>query len=116
MEFSNGSELLDPDYSKSVSEVYRDSVEAAIINFPNTDVFTYVRGNEHPSWIPQWNRLMVFLNLFRFGKALPWKPVGETTPIWNISKKLNMISLTGFVVDSISFVEPYSEKNYLVMR
>ena len=99
MEFSNGSELLDPDYSKSVTEVYRDSVEAAIINFQNTDVFTYVTGDEHPSWVPQWNRPMMFRNPFRFGKALPWKPAGETTPIWNIDRRLNVISLTGFVVD-----------------
>lgn len=47
MKFSNESELLDPDYSKSVSEIYRDSVETAIINFQNTDVFTYVTGDEH---------------------------------------------------------------------
>lgn len=110
VEFSNGGELLDPDYSKSVSEVYRDSVEAAIINFENTDVFTYVTGNEQPSWIPQWNRPMLFRNPFRFGKALPWKPAGETPPIWNIDKKLNAISLTGFIADSISFVERYSER------
>ena len=110
MEFSDGSNLLDPDYSKSILDVYRDSVEAAIINFQNTDVFTYVTGNENPSWIPQWNQPMLFRNPFRFGMALPWKPAGETTPIWSIDKKLNIVSLAGFIIDPISFVEPYNEK------
>ena len=110
MELSDGGDLLDPDYSKSTLEVYRDSVEAAIIDFQNTDVFTYITGDENPSWIPRWNQPMLFRNPFRFGRALPWKPAGETTPIWSIDKKLNIVSLTGFVVDLISFVEPYSEK------
>lgn len=110
MELSNGSELLEPDYSKSTLEVYRDSVEAAIIDYQTTDVFTYITGDENPSWIPRWNQSMLFRNPFRFGRALPWKPAGETTPIWSIDKKLNIVSLTGFVVDLINFVEPYSEK------
>lgn len=109
MELSDGDDLLDPDYSKSTLEVYRDSVEAAIIDFQNTDVFTYITGDGNPSWIPRWNQPMMFRNPFRFGRALPWKPAGETTPIWNIDKKLNIVSLTGFVVDLISYVEPYSE-------
>lgn len=109
MEFSNGGELLDPDYNKSSLEVYRDSVEAAILNFQNTDVFTYITGEENPSWIPQWNQPMLFRNPFRFGRALPWKPAGETTPIWNLDKKMNIISLTGFVVDPIHLVHSYTE-------
>ena len=40
MEFIKGAELLDPDYSKSTLEVYRDSVEAVFLNFQNTDVLT----------------------------------------------------------------------------
>ena len=109
MELSHGGDLLDPDYSKSTLEVYRDSVEAAMIDFQNTDVFTYITGDETPSWIPRWNQPMLFRNPFRFGRALPWKPAGETTPIWNIDNQLNIISLTGFTVDRISSVEPYSE-------
>ena len=109
MELSDGGDLFDPDYSKSTLEVYRNSVEAAIIDFQSTDVFTYIRGDEHPSWIPRWNQPMVFRNPFRFGRALPWKPAGGTKPIWNIDKELNIVSLTGFIVDLIRFVEPYSE-------
>lgn len=110
MEFSDRSDLLDPDYNKSTLEVYRDSIEAALIDFQNTDVFTYITGDENPSWIPRWNQPMWFRNPFRFGMALPWKPAGETTPIWSIDKKLNILSLTGFIVDPISFVEPYNER------
>ena len=110
MEFSDGGDLLEPDYSKSTLEVYRDSVEAAIVDYHSTDVFTYISGGESPSWIPQWNRPMLFRNPFRFGSALPRKPAGETTPIWKIDTKLNIISLSGFIVDVISFVESYSEK------
>ena len=92
MEVSDGGDLLDPDYSKSTLEIYRDSVEAAIIGFQNTDVFTYITGDENPSWIPRWNQPMLFRNPFRFGRALPWKPGGETTPIWTIDKELNIVS------------------------
>jgi hypothetical protein len=109
MKFSDGGGLLEPDYSKSTIEVYRDSVEAAFVNFQNTDVLLYLTGNENPSWIPRWDRAMLFRNPFRFGNALPWKPAGETKPIWNIDKKLNVLSLSGFVVDPIKFTEPYNE-------
>lgn len=110
MKCSDGGELLDPDYSKSSLDVYRDSVEAAIINFQNTDVLTYVTGDENPSWIPQWNRPMLFRNPFRFGSALLWRPSGETQPIWNIDKKLNILSLTGFIVGSVNLVHSYNER------
>jgi hypothetical protein len=109
MQFSNGAALLDPDYSKSTVEVYRDSVEAAFVYFQNTDVLLYITGNEDPSWIPYWNRPMLFRNPFRFGRALPWKPAGESKPIWNIDKKLNVLSLSGFVVDPIKYVGSYDE-------
>ncbi|KAL8940285.1 MAG: hypothetical protein Q9216_002897 [Gyalolechia sp. 2 TL-2023] len=109
MELSDGGELLDPDYSKSVLEVYRDSVEAAILNFQNTDIFTYVTGDGNPSWVPQWNRPMLFRNPFRFGRSLPWRPSGGTTAISSIDKELNIISLTGFYVDSVKLFEPYNE-------
>jgi hypothetical protein len=52
---------------------------------------------------------MLFRNPFRFGKALPWKPAGDTKPLWNIDKKLNVLSLSGFVVDPLKFVESYNE-------
>jgi hypothetical protein len=109
MKFDQGAELLKPDYTKSVTEVYRDSVEAALINFNKTDALLYVQGTEDPSWVPRWNLPMLFRNPFRFGKPLPWKPAGETTPIWTMDKKLNILSLSGFVIRPIKFVEPYNE-------
>ena len=109
MKFSNGAELLEPDYSKSTVEVYRDTVEAAFVNFQNTDVLLYLTGNENPSWIPRWDRAMLFRNPFRFGNAVPWKPAGDTKPAWNIDKKLNVLSLSGFVVHPIKSAESYNE-------
>lgn len=53
--FSDVAGLLDPDYSMSTMEVYRDSVEAAFVNFQNTDVLLYLTGTESPSWIPYWD-------------------------------------------------------------
>ena len=110
MEFSDGAGLLSPDYSKAIVDVYRDSVEAALVNFQNTNVLLYITGNENPSWIPHWNQPMLFRNPFRFGKPLPWKPVGDTKPIWNIDKKSNILSLSGFVVGPIKFAESYNER------
>lgn len=109
MEFSIGADLLEPDYSKPTLEVYRDSVEAAILNFQSTDVLTYVTGDLDPSWIPRWNQPMLFRNPFRFGRSLPWRPAGKTTPTWSIDKKFNILNLNGFVVDSIHLVYFYNE-------
>jgi hypothetical protein len=109
MKFDKGAELLKPDYTKSVTEVYRDSVEAALVNFNKTDALLYVQGTEDPSWVPRWDLPMLFRNPFRFGKPLPWKPAGETAPIWTVDKKSNILSLSGFVIRPIEFVEPYNE-------
>ena len=111
MEFSDeaGRRLLKPDYSKSTIDVYRDSVEAAFTNFRNTNVLLYVTGNENPSWIPRWDRAMLFRNPSRFGNVVPWKAAGETKPIWNIDKKSNVLTLSGFVVDTIKHTESYNE-------
>lgn len=42
MEFSIGADLFEPNYSKPTLEVYRDFVEAAILNFQSTNVLIYV--------------------------------------------------------------------------
>lgn len=109
IKISNRAELLHPDYSKTVLEVYRDSVEAALLDFQNTDIFTYVTGHATPSWIPRWDEPMLFRNPFRFGRALPWKPAGKTTPRWSIDKGSNVLSMTGYFVDSIKIVDSYNE-------
>lgn len=109
MQIDKGAELLKPDYSKTVAEVYRDSVEAALVNFENTDVLLYVQGIENPSWVPRWDIPMLFRNPFRFGKPLPWRPAGDTQPTWNIDKESSILSLSGFVVGPIKFVQPYNE-------
>jgi hypothetical protein len=109
MDLGKGAELLEPDYSKSVAEVYRDSVEAALVNFDKTDVLLYIQGTENPSWVPRWDIPMLFRNPFRFGKPLPWRPAGETSPIWNIDKELDILSLSGFIIGPIKSVEPYNE-------
>ena len=90
-------------------EVYRDSVEAAFLNFQNTDVLTYVVGDQDPSWIPQWNQPMLYRNPFRSGRSLPWKPAGKTTPVCSIDKNINVLTLSGFVVDPIHFFGSYNE-------
>ncbi|KAL1797950.1 hypothetical protein ACET3X_004556 [Alternaria dauci] len=66
MKLPKDGHMLDPDYSKSTLEVYRDSVEAALVNFEKADVLLYVTGKEDPSWIPLWNIPMLFRNPFRF--------------------------------------------------
>ncbi|KAL3425519.1 heterokaryon incompatibility protein [Phlyctema vagabunda] len=109
MEFKRGSELLEPDYTKSVAEVYRDVVEAALINFQTTDVLLYLNGTEHPSWVPRWEVSMLFRNPFRFGKPLPWRPAGERVPTWAIDKDSDALTISGFIPSSIKFVETYNE-------
>lgn len=110
MKFSDETRHLKPDYSKSITEVYRDSVEAAFIDYQNADVLCYLTGYENPSWIPRWDQPMLFRNPFRFGNVPPWKPAGETKPIWAIDKSLNTLYLTGFDVDTIQFSEPYNQR------
>jgi Heterokaryon incompatibility protein (HET) len=109
MRSAEGGWLLDPDYSKSTLQVYRDSVEAAFIDYKTTDALLYVSGVEDPSWVPRWDQPMLFRNPFRFSKPVPWKPAGESPPVWRIDKDANVLSMSGFVHDSIEFVEPYHE-------
>jgi len=101
--------LLEPDYGKSTADVYRDSVEAAFTNFEDTNVLLYVTGDGKPSWIPRWDTPMLFRNPFRFGKALPWRPSGDAQPSWSIDKELNVLSLSGILIDRVAFAEPYNE-------
>ena len=110
MKLSEGGELLNPDYNKSTAEVYRDSVEAALVDFKNIDVLLYVTGSQNPSWIPRWDQPMLFRNPFRFGKAVPWKPSGESKAVWSIDKKMNTLSLSGILIDSVRLVESYNER------
>lgn len=112
MELSKDETLLNPDYSKSTLEVYRDAVEAALVNFKKADVLLYVTGTENPSWIPRWDIPMLFRNPFRFGKPMPWKPAGDTEPIWSIDKSANVLSLSGFTVDVIKYAEPYNQLGF----
>ncbi|MCJ1449048.1 MAG: hypothetical protein MMC23_009567 [Stictis urceolatum] len=112
MKFTRGAEMLEPDYSKSTIEVYRDSVEAAFIDYQNTHVLLYLTGNDDPSWVPRWNRAMLFRNPFRFGKPVPWKPAGNTTPEWSIDKEQNILSIQGFFLDTIESSEPFNAKYF----
>lgn len=109
MKFSKGGELLTPDYTKTTLEVYRDSVEAALVNFENTDVLLYLAGIENPSWIPAWNIPMLFRNPFRFGNRVPWKPAGDSKVVWSIDKSLNVLSLSGCIAGRIQSVRSYNE-------
>jgi hypothetical protein len=112
MTFKKGSELLNPDYNKSAEDVYRASVEAALVNFEKTDVLLYLSGKEKPSWVPRWDIPMLFRNPFRFGKTLPWKPAGSTNTVWKINREDFVISLTGFRVGTIRVAEPYNEQYF----
>ncbi|KAI0973321.1 heterokaryon incompatibility protein-domain-containing protein [Xylaria arbuscula] len=105
----DGGWLLDPDYSKSTVDVYRDSVEAALINYKNTNALLYVHGVEEPSWVPRWDRPMLFRNPFRFGQALPWRPAGDSKPTWEINREQNILSLSGFKLAVIESSETYTE-------
>ncbi|MCJ1355285.1 MAG: hypothetical protein MMC33_005276 [Icmadophila ericetorum] len=89
-------------FRKSAS---RTRTAAAFVNFQTTDVLLYTTGNDKPSWIPRWDRPMLFRNPFRLGSAVPW----ETKSVWKIDRKLNILFLTGFVVDPIEFAESYNE-------
>ena len=112
MKLSKDGHMLDPDYSKSTLEVYRDSVEAALVNFEKADVLLYITGEEEPSWIPRWNIPMLFRNPFRFGKPMPWKPAGDTKSAWSIDKDTNVLSLSGFSLDVITHAESYNQLNF----
>ncbi|KAI0485339.1 hypothetical protein GGR56DRAFT_70142 [Xylariaceae sp. FL0804] len=109
MDCAEGGELLDPDYGKTTVEAYRDSVEAALINYKTTNALLYVSGAEDPSWVPRWDVPMYFRNPFRFGKPLPWRPAGETQAIWSIDRDSNLLTLTGFNLDVVEFTETYYE-------
>jgi hypothetical protein len=55
---------------------------------------------------------MLFRNPFRFGKALPWKPAGDSKPHYIIDKQLNVLHVSGFVIDTIKAVSSYNERYF----
>ncbi|KAF4945241.1 hypothetical protein FGADI_12101 [Fusarium gaditjirri] len=109
MSVTRGSELLYPDYGKSTVEVYMDSVAAAFTDMQNTDVLLYAPGIDRPSWVPRWDRAMLFRNPFRFGKALPWRPSLDSKPKWSIDAESRVLALGGVLIDSIKVSETYNE-------
>ncbi|PNP79445.1 hypothetical protein FNYG_07280 [Fusarium nygamai] len=109
MSITRGSELLYPDYEKSTVEVYMDSVAAAFVDMQNTDVLLYAPGTDHPTWVPRWDRAMLFRNPFRFGKALPWRPSLDSKATWSINAESKVLALRGVLVDSIKVSETYNE-------
>ncbi|KAL5587113.1 hypothetical protein FOVSG1_012249 [Fusarium oxysporum f. sp. vasinfectum] len=109
MSITRCSELLYPDYDKSTVEVYMDSVAAAFVDMQNTDVLLYAPGTDHPSWVPRWDRAMLFRNPFRFGKALPWSPSLDLKPTRSINAESKVLALRGVLIDSIKVSETYNE-------
>ena len=111
-----GGDLFDPDYSKSTlevyrNEVYRNSVEAAIIDFSKYGCFLPMSGatkihHGYRDGISPWCFGIRFVLEER---SLGNRPAGRNR-FGIFDKELNIISLTGFIVDHISSVEPYSEK------
>ncbi|KAF3920877.1 hypothetical protein ABW21_db0205878 [Orbilia brochopaga] len=110
MRFQKGAEILTPDSTKTAADVYRDSVEAALTNFENTDVLSYVTSSEEPSWVPAWNMPRLFRNPYPFGHRLPWRPARGTKAVWSIDKTTNVLSVGGFLVDTIKVSQPYNER------
>jgi hypothetical protein len=44
MKLPKDGHMLDPDYSKSTLGLYRDSFDAALVNFEKADVLLYITG------------------------------------------------------------------------
>lgn len=112
MTFKKGSELLDPDYHKTREVVYRDAVEAALVNFEKTDVLLYLTGADRPSWVPRWDAPMLFRNPFRFGNEVPWTPAGDTRASWRLDRDKFVLHLKGLFLGSVKLVEPYNEQYF----
>lgn len=89
-----GGHMLDPDYSGLILGVYRDVVEAALMDFEKVDVLLYVIGRRDPSWTPHSKIPMHSRNSFRFHKHMPWKRAGDRKPTWSIETNMNVLSLS----------------------
>ncbi len=111
MECRAGGQLLDPDYSKTTLQVYRDVVEASLLNYKNTNALLYVSAVEagRPSWIPFWNEAMLFRNPFRFGQPMPWKPAGDSEAHWAVERENYTLELGGFYLGWVQSAEAYRE-------
>jgi hypothetical protein len=110
MNLGDGEELLNPDYGKSLTSVYRDTVKAALTQFKTTDVLLYAMGKEQPSWIPRWDKPMLFRNPFRFGNDVPFKPAGDSTASWSIDDARNELTLQGYIAGRVKFAATYNQR------
>ncbi|EGX95390.1 ankyrin repeat and SAM domain containing protein 6 [Cordyceps militaris CM01] len=110
MDCGDGGRLLDPDYSKTTLQVYRDVVEASLVHYKTTNALLYVAAVEgRPSWIPFWNEAMLFRNPFRFGNPMPWRPAGGSEARWTVDRDNYILSLEGFYLGAVQAAEPYYE-------
>jgi hypothetical protein len=114
--------LIDPDYKKSVSEVYLDVARTLLehkregpwlLGYAKLDI-ELPEENERslPSWTPRWDRTGIFNPIahpaFWYQAGLGYKDFNAK------AEDGNHLAVTGFIFDSVSWVSPHiSQQNLL---
>lgn len=97
-----GARLPDPDYSKSIEQVYREAATAAIVHDNGLHILASITGERLvgnlPSWVPDWscNRTITKIASWEDYVELP-----ETGGCFRISADGSRLTLWGLEVDKI---------------
>jgi hypothetical protein len=99
---------IDPDYTKSVSDVYKETMVKIIKISDDWEIFGSVEMDEGviriPSWIPDWS-------VPRRSASLPhFLASGFSKSVADFLKE-GIISVHGKIVDSIQVVEPFNTRS-----
>ncbi|KAK5746349.1 hypothetical protein LTR17_000729 [Elasticomyces elasticus] len=109
-------ELIVPDYSKSVSDVYIETARAMITLTGNLQLLGCVRSEGDnsirglPSWVPDFSLVPSPNSLHPLYKAEEFRAAGDTTLIIHSTLLMDVLSLDGICFDSVAETfQPLSE-------
>ncbi|KAK5688832.1 hypothetical protein LTS10_000810 [Elasticomyces elasticus] len=109
-------ELIIPDYSKSVRDVYIETARATITLTGNVQLLGCVRSEGDtsipglPSWVPDFSLVPSPNSLHPLYKAEEFRAAGDTTLIIHSTPSMDVLSLDGICFDSVAETfQPLSE-------
>lgn len=98
--------LLEPDYTKTITTVYRDLAKFLIIEYGSLIVLSYANGYSvdrpnWPSWVPDWSLIKPSTEIWRWHRQKLFKAGGDEALTIDLSGDDDLLVLEGRRVDTV---------------
>jgi hypothetical protein len=108
-------QLPAPDYSKPVSQIYREAAAASIFHDSSLMLLSSLTGESFvtglPSWVPDWSNKDVINEAALWSEA---RATNLSSPIFEISQDQSLLTLRGKIINTIDKVSvDYPEHSLL---